>query len=187
MRHLRISIMATILFYFLCSSVISAPCTDGLKRAMKEEGLSDEQINLICEKAKLYDKGTKKVQESPDIPLIKKDLAAILDDRSVNSKPLSSLLKILSVEKTNGIRESDNQYTIEYKGKISLLKLIYDYGAMYSLQLNEMRGFDWALKGKYPANTQKSFSGASLYKMTENGWRLERYKIKIDDLINFSK
>ncbi|MGA1839019.1 MAG: hypothetical protein ACMUIU_00190 [bacterium] len=39
---------------FISLPCLSESCTQGLIRAMKEEGLNDQQIQLICKKAELY-------------------------------------------------------------------------------------------------------------------------------------
>jgi hypothetical protein len=44
-------LLLSILYPSLC---LSNPCSQALIRAMKEEGLTDQQIELICKKAELY-------------------------------------------------------------------------------------------------------------------------------------
>ncbi len=187
MRHFsHMLLTGTIFLLLLAPEVLAGTCTVGLERAMKEEGLSDKQVELICKKAKLYDGQTNQTQERPGVATVKKDLASIFGDRTVNKEPLSSVCKIENVKKTNGMEEGENQYVIEYNGNVSLLRKVYHYG-VYGMQFNEMPAFNWSLKAVHPAGTQKAFSGAALYRLTENGWRIERYKIKIDDLVDFSK
>ena len=43
------------LLIFLTSGFAAEICSPGLIRALKEEGLKDKQISIVCEKAKLYD------------------------------------------------------------------------------------------------------------------------------------
>ena len=60
-----------ILPYFLLLSILypslclSNPCSHAIIRAMKEEGISEQQINLICKKAELYQELSPEVSTDP--------------------------------------------------------------------------------------------------------------------------
>jgi hypothetical protein len=52
MKIIPLFLLVSILITPLCNA---GTCTQGLIRALKEEGLSDQQVELICKKVELYD------------------------------------------------------------------------------------------------------------------------------------
>jgi hypothetical protein len=56
MKRLTSILPCFLLLFTLCPSLcLSNPCSQSIVRAMQEEGLTDQQITLICKKAELYE------------------------------------------------------------------------------------------------------------------------------------
>ncbi len=173
--------LSTILI--LCIQTGSFACSEGILRSLKEEGLSPKQIQLICEKAKLYDAATgtqtSTSQGTISEDQLKKDLEAMakvakvsfFDGPRVVSIPISEFCAFGDIKKTNGIPKGSNNYTVEFTGTITLKQPARGADNLSSRLVPSKAG-------PLPAGYTESLKGSVLYEQTEKGWRISKYDLK---------
>jgi len=107
---------------FLCVVFLSLkpgftePCSKGLIRAMKEEGLSNKQIELICEKGKLYERIESGSGEQ-----------ACIDGKALNQKggPLGGIAVVMANSSHRAVSDGKGSFRLPFvtgNVKISALK-----------------------------------------------------------------
>jgi hypothetical protein len=180
-KHLFRIVIFSILILLLSSPPIMAElCTPGLLRAMKEEGLSNKQIKLVCDKAKLYDGISDTKSDSPSDSLLKSDVENIFKSEKAEDEPI---YKFVSMSKTNGVDKGNGKYRLEYKGRVESLRDLYVWLDDKIHTWKTTIGTNRVVK----KGGEREYLGVSIYELTEKGWRLDAYKIIISDGIEFTK
>lgn len=104
-------------------------------------------------------------------------------------------LSLSSFRKTNGYEKDYGTYVIEWQGEISVLRDLWK-GDNFTLGLGYFQNFfvrpdTERLYGQEPLNFFKgariALTGDSLLRKTEKGWRLEKLKIKTEQVLTKSK
>lgn len=105
MRKLSVFLCLLVVVFVINSKTsYSHFCSPGLLKAMKEEGLAEKQIKLICEKAKLYDGFSNAKQSAVEGKLVdwKDDPVAGVKIFASQVKPIKGYERFEAVTKSDG-------------------------------------------------------------------------------------
>jgi hypothetical protein len=168
------------IFFLCCIENVSLACSEGMLRALKDEGLNPKQIEFICIRAKIYDETT----AAPSEDQIQADLESLfktavkhkLVNVSMTLVPFAQVCDVSNIQKTKGIRTGAG-LAVEITGLITL-----------KMQAYKSQGELTIATPIVPDNApivqpgaKLPLKGTLLYEKTEKGWRLSKYEMTVDN------